>query len=917
MASFTDQIPQFSPYISRAPIMEAMATVGMYKQAKYDEGVQKIQSYVDNVAGLDVYNPISKKYLESKVNELSGRLRTVAAGDFSNQQLVNSIGGMAGEIIKDPNIQNAVYSAANVKNQTRAMEAAKAKGEWGIENEDLFNEQLSKYYNSTDLKDRFTTQYVPYIDMYDKFADFAEKFGYDKKTTQELWNQREDGSYILDKNGNRTWNNIMLTKTVKAKDAEKMLNAFQASLSPREYQQLAITGRFVNKNKTQEQLAKEITDNYSTQKEFAEGNLEKIKLALYDEESKNKKDIDKIKGLAQQYQYFGDALTKIEKATKSQMEDLAKNPEATKVSLYTNKWLHDVSKGLADAAGVELDYKYDVNPMFTVTMEINKFQHTVNNDRIQNQLSADRNAIARENAADDKAYKRAELYYKYGVGTPPEGMRPKVLDKPIDYSTATASEIRSRVMEDFDNDVTRLNNTNYDLTVDWFKSINPMTAAEKADDVNGQTMYENRIKNAIAVYAKANKESIDPMSGDVNQFTQRFAQKFAAKKLQDYRTGKGVPKQFIDVLNEQDDLTKTILNKKGQLERAESEAIALAKADGYDFATNKNLLNVAKTVTVKLPNGGTTTLTKQDAIDLANLYPQMFNTFGPLTVDNFQKSASEQSRKRLALKYGNNVNSIINAVWVKNNEGSTVAIPSIQKLGEYMHDINYSKSTEYLSKIYKEKGLVKSGYSIPVQRGKENKDDVNSRISATLNNFKDIIPNIEELQSAILKDKSAVNFDVYPSGKGLPNKYSLNITDESGKTHEVPVNENAYEYLIGTPFRDSGVPKVLEQINSYGTSNLTGGNDPSSAWFKTSDFTSFNMNGIRGITGDLIPNKGSNKDKLWFNIYLHHNDGSIEPLQYPKSLSKYNPDGKTLNQSLDYVAAGINATVIEQIRKEK
>lgn len=190
MASFTDQIPQFSPYVSRAPLMEAMATVGMYKQAKYDEGVQKIQSYVDNVAGLDVYNPISKQYLESKVSQLGGRLRTVAAGDFSNQQLVNSIGGMAGEIIKDPYIQNAVYSAANIKNQTKAIEAAKAKGEWGVENEDLYNDQLSKYYNSTDLKDRFSNQYVPYEDLYKSFSDFAEKFGYDKKTTQQLWNQK-------------------------------------------------------------------------------------------------------------------------------------------------------------------------------------------------------------------------------------------------------------------------------------------------------------------------------------------------------------------------------------------------------------------------------------------------------------------------------------------------------------------------------------------------------------------------------------------------------------------------------------------------------------------------------------------------------------------------------------------------------
>ena len=93
MASFTDKPMQFNPYIQQLPV-EEMVKVGMIKQDQYDKGVQKIQGQIDQVAGLDIYKDVDKAYLQSKLNQLGGNLTTVAAGDFSNFQLVNSVGGM-------------------------------------------------------------------------------------------------------------------------------------------------------------------------------------------------------------------------------------------------------------------------------------------------------------------------------------------------------------------------------------------------------------------------------------------------------------------------------------------------------------------------------------------------------------------------------------------------------------------------------------------------------------------------------------------------------------------------------------------------------------------------------------------------------------------------------------------------------
>ena len=69
MASFTDAIPQFNPYIQQLPV-EAMVQVGMEKQQRYDQGLQKIQSQIDQVAGLSLYRDSDKQQLQSKLNEL-------------------------------------------------------------------------------------------------------------------------------------------------------------------------------------------------------------------------------------------------------------------------------------------------------------------------------------------------------------------------------------------------------------------------------------------------------------------------------------------------------------------------------------------------------------------------------------------------------------------------------------------------------------------------------------------------------------------------------------------------------------------------------------------------------------------------------------------------------------------------------
>ena len=155
MASFSDsavldKLTTFKPYVQELPI-EAMVKVGMYKQEQYNQGIQKIQTSIDNIAGLDIGRDVDKAYLQSKVNELGNNLKFVAAGDFSDFQLVNSVNGMTGNIVKDNIIKSAVTSTANDRKQIAEMDADKKAGKLTPQAEYYYNLQRNEYYNNSDL----------------------------------------------------------------------------------------------------------------------------------------------------------------------------------------------------------------------------------------------------------------------------------------------------------------------------------------------------------------------------------------------------------------------------------------------------------------------------------------------------------------------------------------------------------------------------------------------------------------------------------------------------------------------------------------------------------------------------------------------------------------------------------------------
>jgi hypothetical protein len=250
MASFTDQTPQFNPYIQQLPI-EAMVAVGMEKQKRYDEGVQKIQQSIYNVAGLKVLRPQDKDYLQSQLNTLGSNLKTVAAGDFSNYQLVNSVSGMATQIGKDPYIQAAVKSAAHDQNEMGRIQKDEDDGKLNPANSVKYLKQRDAYMKAG-LKDAngkpisLNASYIPSFDYFKFAKETFDAVKPDGLTWDQVYETDANGNPKIDPVTKKPiYSPVMIRMEKEGRFPEKVRQTLdQIFADPRVGRQLQIEGEY-------------------------------------------------------------------------------------------------------------------------------------------------------------------------------------------------------------------------------------------------------------------------------------------------------------------------------------------------------------------------------------------------------------------------------------------------------------------------------------------------------------------------------------------------------------------------------------------------------------------------------------------------------------------------------------------------
>lgn len=347
MASFTDKTPTFNPYVQQLPV-EEMVKVGMQKQQQYNEGYQKIQSNIDNVAGLDVARDVDKKYLESKLNALGNNLKTVAAGDFSNFQLVNSVNGMTNQITKDENVINAVQSTKIYKKGLAEMNEANKSGKGNASNSWLFKTEANQYLSSDDVTASFNGGYKQFTD-YKKNALEVIKSLVKNETTKDV-------SLEFDENGNVTG---VLDATTRTKIAgitpERIQSALMVGLSTNDFQQMQIDGRYNYSNTTDQEFTDDIIKTHNLN--YTKYNDQRVKLKnAYDSSNS----IQVKAKIQEQIDSLDKTINKLNNDYKTVNKSIESGDiESAKAKLHTTNWINTFSQTFANQ---ELSQTDESNP---------------------------------------------------------------------------------------------------------------------------------------------------------------------------------------------------------------------------------------------------------------------------------------------------------------------------------------------------------------------------------------------------------------------------------------------------------------------------------------------------------------------------------------------------------------------------
>jgi len=369
MASYKDTVPTFNPYIQTLPVDE-MVKVGIYKQQKYDEGIQKIQTNIDNIAGLDVIRDVDKAYLQSKLNQLGNNLTTVAAGDFSNFQLVNSVNGMTNQISKDPNVVNAISSAKTYRKGLEDMDAANKAGKGAASHDWLFRTDANDWLNNQDVTKTFSGGYKQYSN-YQKNAEEVIK-GLVKNETGK------DVAFEYDKNGNMIVLDAITRTRVSGITPERIKSALMVGLSPNDFQSMQIDGRYNYANSTPEQFAADINKSYNTDYEKMK-QLREVTLNA----------IDSTKSASQKYklQQQVNSLDKSLKDVQDEYSSVTKtfaqgDTESAKARYYSTKWMNNFAQtfsSLSDVSSYETNaFQQPLQFRETKAIEYKKWLNTFN-----------------------------------------------------------------------------------------------------------------------------------------------------------------------------------------------------------------------------------------------------------------------------------------------------------------------------------------------------------------------------------------------------------------------------------------------------------------------------------------------------------------------------------------------------------
>lgn len=803
MASWTDLIPQFKPYVEQLPV-EAMAKVGMIKQEKYEEGVKKIQAQIDSVSGLDIIKDVDKNYLQSKLDELGGGIRGLAAADFSNFQLVNSVTGMTKQITRDKNIQNAIQSTAHYRKELQNIESARKRGKSDKNNEDYFYNDADKWLNDNQVGTVFSDSFSEHTDIMKLIRENVSAAGLDSKYIENVFETDEKGRLKLDKDGHPIPARTMSAETIDT-NADKVRAIVANVLSEGNVKnQIRIDGWANTRYTPVETIYKTFENDFNKRDAVNNQRLLSIEALL---NSNNLSDEQKQQLIAER-----DEIKKENENNSKKLQILKQqsinNPDQFKQDYYEDSYINNLLNGFTT---VKLKQEIKDSPLTKVLQweENMNFQRSNENwDRLMDKDASARawKTIALSEDSNKREWLKFDAEYKLD---PVTGQYVKVdtVKKTNPITTETASEIKSEnegsgidaeasyrnITLDLKNSA---QNKGFDLVYTYLNKLN------KGVTKDGKPFTKAEALKTINAWARANGETpyqfVVRFAGDIKNKSEKNGVKLSTK---DYEAIEEINKLNNDVI------TRTAV--------AEDIYRQVKNDTGIDIKDYK--LNPQTTII----DGKQTILSVQDQLDIATVMSSAF-IISPEQI---------AAKKRLTEKFGSVIEAeaVMDKIDGENREGVLGGLfdfrvrglrPLLSKIGK---SPDFKKFQTYIGEKFKKVNVVSDNFSATLSGSDEERKAAKGRLAPLFNVSRMDKSEQTKLQEALAEPGSYITYDAYrPTKEGEPWSGKVFLYDTKGNKFSVDVNQANLEAITQREFRpyvENGL-EARARISQYGSTNL-------------------------------------------------------------------------------------------------
>lgn len=401
MASFLAPTnnPTFNPYISTEN-PELYAQLITQKQMQYEQGVQRIQSYIDNVTGLQVGREQDAAYLQG----LSDELRTNIEGlnnDFSDPNIIRKAEGFFHNTYNDRKLQGMVMSNMYKQDALQQIEKAKQDGTYANQNADVIYEQIDNWQRGNENATLGKQSYTPWFDYNSGLKEHLESV---------LPDVRIDNQNMFDKDGNLVAYSLVKNEQVVI-PKDKLRSAINTyfSSTPQAGVQLSLDARYSTKGMDNTTALADLNNYYNTRLASVDNQIADIDRRI--ELEVNRPEAQKV---------YKDTRAELEtvksnlsKQLATDLESFNADPSSIKRKMYVEN-LYDQYVNMYGRS--EIKQNIVENPTFKGFLNHEKFledqrQNVIDNQFNQQKLDLDKEELAykKENDALNRDLEREKL----------------------------------------------------------------------------------------------------------------------------------------------------------------------------------------------------------------------------------------------------------------------------------------------------------------------------------------------------------------------------------------------------------------------------------------------------------------------------------------------------------------------------